>query len=253
MQETSALYKELFRSEHKVEVRMFINDVVYGMDKIVSILTRLKSLGNSGSPSVGNVCSAEIETVLKVPSLDIPRMALLRPQVRLTDGTRYSEWIEKGYFFVATREEDDDIWDETRTITIHGYDAMLKCQKNLITDEGEQGYWPKTDVETVELIAQRIGVTVDPRTYEIMNRTYTSSGPCRYQIPYPGFGSGAYTMNDILGYIGSAYMGNWVITDNNKLRLIQLEWMPHMETNYIVTEDGDPITFGDDYRILWRE
>lgn len=244
MQETSALYKELFRSEHTTEVRMFVNDVEYGMDKIVSILTRLNSLGNSGSPSVGNVCSAEIETVLKVPSLDIPRMALLRPQVRLTDGVRYSEWIEKGYFFVATREEDDDIWDETRTISIHGYDAMLKCQKNFYPEEGDQGYWPRRDIDVVNDIAEKIGVELDPRTTAILTK--------RYSIPYPGFGPDGLSMNEMLASIAASYMGNWIITDKNKLRLIQLAWYPNEETEYLVTEYGENITFGG-HRILWSE
>lgn len=242
MQATSALYKELFASEHETEIRIFINNVEYGMDKIVSLQTRLNSLGNSGSPSVGNVCAAEIDLVMRVPSLEIPRMAQLRPQVRLTDGERYSEWIEKGYFFVATREEDDDIWDETRTVSIHGFDAMLKCQQNMYTEEGDQDYWPKTDIEVVEDICYKMDVSLDIRTRSIITRGYT--------IPYPGFGSDGFSMSEMLGFIGSAYMGNWIITDNNRLRLIQLENRPNDETYLIRTETADILKIGSDH-ILW--
>ena len=242
MQTTSALYKELFASEHETEIRIFINNVEYGMDKIVSLQTRLNSLGNSGSPSVGNVCAAEIDLVMKVPSLEIPRMAQLRPQVRLTDGSRYSEWIEKGYFFVATREEDDDIWDDTRTVSIHGFDAMLKCQQNMYPEEGDQGYWPKQDLDVVYEIADKMDVYLDDRTVSIINRGYS--------IPYPGFGTDGLSMSEMLGFIGSAYMGNWIITDNNRLRLIQLEHRPNDETFYIMTENGYSLVVGSD-RILW--
>jgi hypothetical protein len=44
--------------------------------------------------------------------------------------------------------------------------------------------------------------------------------------------------------IAAAHGGNWVITDEGKLRLIPLGSAP-AETNNLVTEHGDTITFGE--------
>jgi hypothetical protein len=55
-------------------------------------------------------------------------------------------------------------------------------------------------------------------------------------------------MREVLGFIAAMYGGNWVITKEGKLSLITLAGLPE-ETNYLVTNFGNPITFGGD-RIL---
>jgi hypothetical protein len=57
-----------------------------------------------------------------------------------------------------------------------------------------------------------------------------------------------YTMREMLGYIASAYGGNFIISDDRKLLLVPLGGL-RSETYYLVTEGGNPITFGGD-RIL---
>ena len=52
----------------------------------------------------------------------------------------------------------------------------------------------------------------------------------------------------MLRYIAAAHAGNWIMSDAGELRLIKINELPE-ETNYLIDEIGDWITFGGD-RIL---
>ena len=182
--------------------------------------------------SIGNAVAKELDLVLRNYG-SIPRMAQITVQFRLNDGTTQSEWLPKGVYFIDTRDEGNGV------ISITAYDPMLKADQSYTTS-GSQGGWPKTDLQVVQAICSRIGVTLDSRTTAIM-----TSG---YRIEYPGYGEGAYTMRELLQFIASAYAGNFYITDENKLLLVGLGDFP-AETNYLVTENGDAILIGG-YKIL---
>ena len=144
----------------------------------------------------------------------------------------YSDWLQKGVFYIDTREiAYNDLLEPV--LTIHGYDAMLKTEAIYPVDDA---VYPQSDVYVVELIAETIGVEVDDRTYGIMTNNY--------QINLPA----TYTMREVLSYIGSMYAGNWCISPEGKLRLVGLTDIG-TETNYLIDESGDAIVFGED-RIL---
>ena len=75
-----------------------------------------------------------------------------------------------------------------------------------------------------------MGVNLDKRT--VLNSAYT--------IDYP---ANDYTVRNELCFIAAAHGGNWIITDAGDLLLVPLLSMP-AETNYLITEYGDAITFG---------
>lgn len=249
MQQTSETYKALIAAGAPKEVRALIYwatssyDVYYGYDdpnnsngaQIVSATTRASMLDSS--LSIGNCIAKELNLVLRnfAGYHTIPRMAKIVMQYRLNDGTTQSEWLPKGTFFIDTRDESYG-----GVLTIDAFDPMLKSEQSF-TESGPQGNWPRSDLTIVNQIASRIGVTVDSRTTAIITNNY--------QIPYPGYGDGAYTCREILGYIGTMYGGNWIITDENKLRLIILGDIPPGDTNLLVTQNGDYITIGG-YRII---
>lgn len=147
-----------------------------------------------------------------------------------------SEWLPQGVFFIDTRQvtKNDNGLD---VLTIHGYDAMLKAEQDYI-DDGSLDWSSGTvsDAQMVAYIARAMNVTVDARTYPIMNKGY--------RIPLPA----AYSMREVLGYIAGMYVGCFVITDVGQLRLIGLTDLP-AETNYLADNIGYVITFGGD-RIL---
>lgn len=230
MQPVSETYRRLYASGAPKEIRAIIAGVVYGQDKIVSANSVSSVIDTPAS--IGSCIAKELSIDLFEP-YEIPRMAEITMQIRLNDGSQQSEWIPKGTFFIDTRTTDG------RVLRVKAFDAMLKTEQ-AFTQSEEQGSWPRTDITVVNQICSRIGVTLDSRTAAII-----TSG---YQIQYPGYGEGAYTMREVLGFIGSMYAGNWIITDENKLRLLVLGDIPDDITNLLITEYGEYIVMGG-YRI----
>lgn len=162
-------------------------------------------LFSSQSFTIGSCVSREIEVKFVLGDAVIPRMAKIQPEIRLVnDNGDMSEWIPKGTFWLDTRELDRT----TGIMTIRGYDAMLKGENVYIVPGTDVGLWPKTMASVASEIAGMMGVTIDART--TLDQTY------EMQLPTD------YTMRELLGYIATANCGNWVITDEGKLRLIRV-------------------------------
>lgn len=258
MQETTALYKELLAGEHRVETSLVIGEegrlineqlftITFGGTAILVnrgggdsgfTETRLKSLSTAHSlfsentPSVGNCIAGEISITMIKPTADVPRMAQLVPYQRLTDGTQTSEWVQKGVYYVDTREIEDDNKGNVY-LTMHGYDAMLKTEQDFPNNSVS---FPAPDTDIVQAIADAIGVEVDLRTWDVMTAGYS--------VPYLG----TYTCREVLGYLGAMYAGNFIINDVGQLRLIPINSMPK-EARYLIENLGYAIVFGED-RIL---
>lgn len=281
MQSTSALYKQILANQnHWFETKLLIVGVgEFDETQLFSINTNIEMFQNS--PTVGTASSGEIEVKMLNPSDPIPTMATLIPYVRavglaptggsaeiddgiltaddatisndilaFAEGTAiindsdvvefiatdyeesYSEWIQQGVYFVDTREV---IKSESNVdvLVLHGYDAMLKAEQMFVSGTilGDS-----VDIDMVNEIARLMGVAVDERTTALMTMGYT--------IPLPT----GYTLREVLGYIASMYVGGFIITDVGKLRLVSVLEMPE-ETNYLINEEYDYITFGG-YRIL---
>ena len=225
MQQTSDLYKSIISGTHRKEVRIFISDYSYGMDQI-SFLKTSKRVFSEDMPSVGDCIAGEISVKLLQPSRDIPRQAKLVPQVRVTDGTRYSEWIQKGIYYIDTRNTDNT--GKNKWLTLNGFDAMLKAEQDYPTSTLS---WPAKDIDVVTEIATAMGVVVDSRTREFMT--------AGYMVEYPG----EYSQREVLGYIGAMYAGSWVMNDIGQLRLITMYNIPK-ESNVLIDRQGNAITFG---------
>jgi hypothetical protein len=159
-------------------------------------------------------------------------MARMVPYVRLTDGARHSEWIQKGVFYIDTRGKVED-GSSIEKIHLHGFDDMLKAEQDYPSSTLS---WPARDIDVVREIAAFLGVSVDARTDPIINRGY--------RINYPA----GYSCRDTLGYIAAMYAGSFVMSDLGELRLITIHGIPR-ESRYLIEATGSAITFGGD-RIL---
>lgn len=233
MQNTSALYNSIIAGEnHWFETQLIIDGVgTFNETKLFSISTSLEMF--HGTPTVGSAVAGEINIKMVYPTnVTIPVMAKLMPQVRVCNATQQSEWLAQGIYYIDTRERTVSESGES-VLLLHGYDAMLKAEQmfvsNTITGDS-------VDTAMVAEIARIMGVTVDSRTYTMMTSQYT--------IPLPT----GYTLREVLGYIASAYAGCFIMTESGELRLVTIYELPP-ETNYLITESGDAITFGGD-RIL---
>ena len=228
MIQTSELYQSLLGEPGtRKEVRVVIAGVTYGEDQIVSLSTRA-DLFAEDTMGIGGAVAKEIDLVLHNPG-QIPRMAQMIPSYRLVNGTQASEWIQKGVYYIDTRSQDE----VSGTLTIHGYDDMLKAEQTWEPDQSIT--FPMTMAAASQEIADLMGVSIDPRT--VLSTAYT--------VDYP---ANEYTLRDVLRYIAAAHAGNWIITDAGQLRLVTFGEIPP-ETHYLVEENGDCITFGGD-RIL---
>ena len=151
----------------------------------------------------------------------------------MTDGENASEWIQKGVFYVDTRDVTHNS-DGLDVLTIHGYDAMLKFDQLYPSDSTHD--YPLLDTSMVQFVATSAGVSVDERTWSAMNKEYT----------FPLMTG--YTSREVLGIIAASYGGNFIISDEGKLLLIKLGALPQ-DTNYLIDELGNSILIGED-RIL---
>lgn len=226
MQTTSALYKQILANpQHYSEIKINIAGTDYPQERIVSIRTS-GGLFSEETLSAGGAVAGEIDLTLYKPDA-IPKMAKLIPYYRLVAGEQVSEWIQKGVYYIDTREPDGD------ALVIHGFDDMLKSEQIWTPDQSLEFPMPMT--QAVDVIANIMGVEIDART--VLNSAYT--------VDYP---ANEYTLRDVLRFIAGAHGGNWIMSDVGKLRLIKLGELAD-ETNYLIDESGDWITFGGD-RIL---
>ena len=266
MQSTSALYKRLLSEDHSIETRLVIGEsgllvdheadaITFGTganlvrilvdqggaedgftESVIFSLKTYHSLFSDDVPMIGGVVAGEIEVSMLNPVGTIPRMAQIILYIRLVsvDGTEHSDWINKGNFFIDTREithNDNGL----EILKIHGYDALAKAQMQY---PSSSIFYPALDTAIVRECAKKgaLDVEVDDRTFTVMNGGY------RYGLPV------GYSIGEVLSYIAISYCGNWVITDEGKLRLVTLDEVPK-ETRYLVDEYGYAITFGGE-RIL---
>lgn len=228
MHSVSKLYLTLLADKnHRTETKLSIAGVEYKESDIVA--NSLRIYGSLYSTfGIGNCCSRQIDFEV-IPKGSIPRQAKIEVFVRLVSGEQQSEWIPKGVFFFATRKTDH----KTGVLSVHGYDAMLKAEYVWLDSSYDAETWPMPAKTAVADIAQRMGVSVDSRT-ELSDA---------FPVQYPVDDEGDMTMREALERIAIANAGNWTITDDGKLLLIGLNSIP-AETNNLVTESGDAITFG---------
>lgn len=235
MQTTSERYRELLALPHETENRLLIDGVAYTTPQLVkNSLQTVEALFSGTTPTVGGAVAGEISVqLLGVASSSVARMAELRPQVRLVgDSGDPSEWIAQGVYNVDKRSYNK----QTGVLTLHGYDKMLATEQWYTGSVGAGGV---EDITIVNRICTQVGIELDSETAAF----FTASGRS-YVIAAPT----DYTCRELLQTIAGCYGGNWMMTAVGKLRLVLLNSLPK-ETNYLVDNGGNAITFGGD-RIL---
>lgn len=217
-QTTSALWKALWREKNtRREYAFQINNMWYGPEYEVSHSVDCGLYDDFG---IGNVFSATL--LLDLYADEIARGAVIKRFVRLVNGNRSSEWLPKGVFFTNRRQEDGGLWH------IEAFDAMLKA--DITWTPGKGFTFPCTMEAAARDIALSMEVELDERNA---------------YLPYvmQAYPEGEYMRRDALQDIAAAHGGNWFMTGAGKLRLVPLLSFP-AETNHLVTERGDAVTFG---------
>lgn len=239
MQDMPAPYNQILEDPNhwfEVTLQFLPNDFVtfdIGRYKLFSVTTT-HSAFSDGVPQIGCAIAGEVEATFIKPDDEIPKMCPFRILVRARTETLWSVSVFKGTFYIDTREVSHNS-DGLDVMKIHGYDAMLKFEQMYPSDDSHD--YPLLDTTLLQFMADSVGVVIDQRTLDIMNRGFTFSLPA------------GYTMREMLGYIASAYGGNFIISDEGRLLLVQLSGLSE-ETYYLVDENGDAITFGGDRIIV---
>ena len=235
MQTTSERCRELLALPHETEIRLLIDGVAYAAPQMVKdSLQTTEALFSGTTPAVGGAVAGEVSVkLLGVASSSVARMAELRPQVRLVgDSGAPSEWIAQGVYNVDKRSYNK----QTGVLTLHGYDKMLATEQWYTGSVTTGGV---ADVTIINRICSQVGITLDSET-----ATFFSTQGKSYTVATPQ----DYTCRELLQAIAGWYGGNWCMTPVGKLRLVLLNSLP-TETNYLVDNGGNAITFGGD-RIL---
>lgn len=279
MQNVSTTYERLAKSTNKwYETKLVIDDVgEFGEDKLFSISTNIEMF--HGQPDIGSAVSAEINVTMEMPSVEIPRMACLRPYVRVTGTAAKSSavTIENGVlsspyasysngkitfsaesgatyangvlsFPVDSTEELTSEWIpqgvyfiDTREVTANNNGLEILTLHGFdAMMKAEQPYSSNATVSDAP-DTEYVQAIADAIGVEVDSRTWDIMRG--YTIPFPL----GYSMREVLGYIASSYIGSFVMTDEGKLRLVSLLGLPERPTKTLLGDEyGNAIIFGND-------
>ena len=220
MQATSETWRSLWAAGARLEARASVNGTALDLKSDPVITRGLTQDGLSVGNAVSAMCRLSVST-----QADIPKAAAILVQMRLTNGATSSEWLPAGTFYISRRQKDP----VTGVLALECYDALLKANAEMSVDgmpwttgdgdfvaaDGGDVIWfggvvyPRPMTDVLRDIAALMGVELD-------SRTQINTGAA-FQVPTPLEGS---TLRDVLGFIAAAHGGNWVITPENKLRLV---------------------------------
>ena len=100
----------------------------FGENMLISVKTTRRVFKNN-LPEVGCCPVGEIYVEMHMPKGVIERKALMMPFIRLVsteDGSK-SEWLQKGRFYIDTRDNTHND-DDMDILSVHGYDAMMRAE-----------------------------------------------------------------------------------------------------------------------------
>lgn len=283
MQNVSADYQRIQLAHDKsYESKLVIDGVgEFGRDEIVDMSTSIALF--DGQPNVGTAVAAEINVSLLPPSAEIPRMACLRPYIRVSGSAPASSavTIQNGVLTsqYATYSNGKITFAPESGAVVSGKTLIFPVDgvESLKSEWIPQGVFY---IDTRETTANYDGIPVlSIHGYDAMLKTeqmYASNDTVGdapdtqyvqaiadaigvdvdprtweimrgYIIPFPL----GYTMREILGFIAASYVGSFIMSDEGKLRLVSLLDIPDAPTESLLADDvGDVIIFGTDAIIV---
>lgn len=208
MRDRSSTYQALRAQKGSFyEIEVLQGNRTYGLGDLFELKISPKLFDGSG-PSIGNTYSSVCDMTLKETSVNWPRMAAFTVRMRLSsaDGETKSEWLSMGTYYTDERSHDE----AAGKLHITAYDGMLLTEQywtDAIAPEDRPESWPITCKAWTDLMEDAGLIEIDSRS--VIDET----------IPMIGLNT-ASTVRDVLKTIAAAHGGNWVMTFENKLRLV---------------------------------
>jgi len=214
MQTIGGDYSTIISGQYKIDTHFIIDGVTYTMSDVKSASIDGMLFQELG---IGNAMTRTLKLNLK-GTPNIPRGATIQVQQQVfnkdypLDWTNTSQMVPKGTFFISKR----NVNRKANVTEITAYDAMNKMDVPYM-ESGD--LVTKTAKAVVEDICTDVSVTLNTATATVLNDGYLISSP-------PVMGEEGTTRRQMLQQIGILYGGNWTITDDGKLTLIQLAATP---------------------------
>ncbi len=202
----------IYAKSHKVVYEYTIEQTVYTESHVKGTPVIERMLFDS--PAIG-VCTTGTLDITVYPQGDIPKAARVKVEYKLVakDG-KSTAWYPLGTFFVSKRKAVGEL------LNLQCRDSMVKAGRKYL-GVTQQEEWPVPSTVAVAEIAASMGVQIDSRT--VLDAELT--------VDYPE----DLLMSEVLAMIGSMHGGTFIITPENKLRLVPY---PNPETTPVVAEIG---------------
>lgn len=214
--EGATAWETVFAAPHKFEYLFEIDGEAYTLADMSAVPLLERSLMEK--PCLGKCVSSTIKLNLR-PKQPIPKGATVVVHCRAVSAESGTSWFDLGTFKISTRSESSSV------LTLVCRDYMAKAGQTYL-DKTVFTEWPVQMSQVISEIAQIMEVEIDPRTQ--INETYT--------VDYPNEDC---LMSEVLSMCAAAHGGFFMMTPQNKLRLLVY---PNAGTAEVVQDLGTAYT-----------
>ena len=189
--------------------------------------------------SLGNCVIQQFSISVKMKSgVSIPKNAKVEPYIRMTGTSGNTLWHRVGVYFVESRTKP-----VAGKITLSCLDRMAYADVPFLSDGEALEDYPMPMDDAMARVYTKLGTTLDPRC--------TISHTLMMEYPND------MTMRQVAGMIASAHGGNFVITDDDLLRLVKPGYATAVaavtgSTAKKLFAGNDPITY-DSVAMIYTE
>lgn len=208
------------------KMRVWINDVLYDSHNVYSDFKKDFKMFSDGF-TIGSCPSGYFEFTARDQNAYIPKNSEVRFEIKISGERGDTEWFPFGTYFIDNRAHGKS------TITFQCYDRMLLAEQSfwdayikVTKDTSAKALRPEMKMSrAVDIICEALGTTLDPRS-QIFNDTTIKV-------------EADYTCREVLKAIAISNAGNFLMTDEDKLRLLVL-----------VNDSGGSIESRNDFLVL---
>lgn len=213
---TSELYKQHFEAGSIQEYKVIISGIEYTDSVLYDVPTITQNLFDKPTLTVGSLTISELNLKLKVPSGDIESSAPITFHYRyVSNDLPPSEWVQKFSGKISKRTKfSEEVTTIQAKSKASNYTVFLSTDTSAITS------YPASNRLVTQMCADILGVTVDN-----IEDVYDANN-----VEFPN----EMTAVEVLQNIAKLSGGNWIITEDDRLRLVVLE-----DTNLIKSDFSD--------------
>ena len=191
------------------KMRVWINDVLYDSHNVYSDFKKDFKMFSDGF-TIGSCPSGYFEFTARDQNAYIPKNSEVRFEIKISGERGDTEWFPFGTYFIDNRAHGKS------TITFQCYDRMLLAEQSfwdayikVTGDTSAKALRPEMKMSrAVDIICKALGTTLDPRSQIFNDITIKVEAD--------------YTCREVLKAIAISNAGNFLMTDEDKLRLLVL-------------------------------